>query len=86
MEILDEEGNLCPRADIIQFFEVQGSGTLKALCNGDPTDLTPFSASYMSTFNGKLIAIVQSTLEKGSITLNSKGSMLKGASLSIESK
>jgi len=86
VEILDEEGNLCPRADIIQFFNVQGPGTLKALCNGDPTDLTPFSAGYMSTFNGKLIAIVQSTMEKGSIILHSKGSMMKGASLTIESK
>lgn len=37
VEVLDKDGNLCPRADQLLFFKVNGAGTLKALCNGDPT-------------------------------------------------
>jgi beta-galactosidase len=85
VEILDKEGNLCPRANILQFFEVQGAGTLKAVCNGDPTDQTSFASNYMKTFNGKMVIIVQSTNEAGNITIKSNGSKLKEGIISVSS-
>lgn len=86
VEVLDKNGNLCPRANILQFFEVKGAGKLKAICNGDPTDQTSFASNYMKTFNGKMVIVVQSTKEAGSISVRSEGSKLKEASLNIVSK
>ena len=63
------DGNLCPRADNIIYFSTDGNVRLRALCNGDPTDLTPFSANYMRAFSGKLLAVVEADGDaKGSIS------------------
>ncbi len=86
VEVLDKDGNLCPRANILQFFEVQGAGKLKAICNGDPTDQTSFASNYMKTFNGKMVIVVQSTKEAGSISVRSEGSKLKEGIVNITSK
>ena len=83
VEVLDKDGNLCPRADQLLFFKVNGAGTLKALCNGDPTDQTSFASNYMRAFNGKMVAIVESTEEIGEISLSVSGGILKGKELKI---
>lgn len=61
VEVVDKEGNLCPRADNLLFFEVGGAVRLKAACNGDPTDQTSFSSSYMRAFNGKLMLVLEAS-------------------------
>ncbi len=86
VEVLDKDGNLCPRANILQFFEVKGAGKLKAICNGDPTDQTSFASNYMKTFNGKMVIVVQSTKEAGSISVRSEGSKLKEGIVNLTSK
>jgi len=86
VEILDKDNNVCPRADNLLFFDVQGKGTLKALCNGDPTDLTAFSSNYMRTFSGKLVAVIQAGLESGSIELTVSSKGLKQSEKIITSK
>ena len=69
MSVVDKDGNLCPRADNIIYFSTDGNVRLRALCNGDPTDLTPFSANYMRAFSGKLLAVVEADGDaKGSIS------------------
>lgn len=85
LEVLDREGNPCPRAAILQFFEVSGPGRLRALCNGDATDHTPFSSNYMKTFSGKLVAVVETTGEEGEITIRASGSKLRPAEAVLQS-
>lgn len=69
VSVVDKDGNLCPRADNIIYFSTDGNVRLRALCNGDPTDLTPFSANYMRAFSGKLLAVVEADGDaKGSIS------------------
>jgi beta-galactosidase len=77
IEIVDEDGNLCPRAANLLFFEVQGEGTLVALCNGDPTDQTSFASNYMNAFNGKLVATLKSEVNTGDIELRVFGGRLE---------
>jgi beta-galactosidase len=86
IEIVDKEGNLCPRADNLLFFEVEGAGKLKALCNGDPTDQTSFGSNYMRAFNGKIVATIESALEPGEIELKVTGGLLKSQSVNIQCK
>lgn len=76
VEVVDREGNLCPTADHLLFFDVEGAGRLKAVCNGDATDQTPFSSSYMKTFNGKLMLIVEAGDTPGEIRVNIYGGHL----------
>lgn len=79
VEVLDKDGNLCPRANSLLFFDVEGNGHIKAVCNGDPTEQTSFASSYMRVFNGKLVVIVASGNKKGKVKLKVYGGHLKPA-------
>lgn len=72
VSLLDKDGNECPLADDELTFEVSGAGTFKAACNGDATSLEPFTHPHMKLFSGKLVVIVQSSTQKGNITLKVK--------------
>jgi beta-galactosidase len=85
VEVTDKDGNLCPNAQRLLFFKTEGAGTLKALCNGDPTDLTSFASNYMKVFNGKLIAIVNSGKSTGEIKLTVSGERLSTKEIVIQS-
>lgn len=79
VEVLDKDGNLCPKADNLLFFDVEGDATLKAVCNGDPTDQTSFVSDYMRVFNGKLVVVLQSTTKAGKAKLKVYGGHLRPA-------
>lgn len=83
IEILDKNGNLCPRANNLLFFDVTGAGKLKAVCNGDATDQTSFVSKYMRTFNGKIVAVIESDTKVGEIVLKVSGGLLKPQELKI---
>lgn len=83
VEVLDKDGNVCPRANNLLFFDVKGAGKLKALCNGDPTDQTSFGSNYMRAFNGKMVAVIESNDNAGEIVLRVSGGLLKSQSVNI---
>lgn len=83
IEIKDKDGNLCPLADNLLFFDVDGTTELEAVCNGDPTEHTPFSSDYMRVFNGKLVVILRSKNIKGKSVLKVYGSRLKSAEVEL---
>lgn len=72
VRVTDADGNLCPREAAMIFVKVKG-GEVKALCNGDATDLTSFSSNYMKTFNGRMVIIVEPSTDPGTITLQASG-------------
>lgn len=84
VEILDKDGNLCPKADNLLFFDVEGEASLKAVCNGDPTDQTSFASDYIRTFNGKLVVVLQSSEKAGKAKLKVYGGHLRPAVQEIE--
>jgi beta-galactosidase len=83
IEILDKDGNLCPRANNLLFFQVEGDGKLKAVCNGDATDQTSFASNYMRAFNGKIVAVIEAGETSGEISLSVSGGKLLGKALKI---
>ncbi|MBL7813376.1 MAG: DUF4982 domain-containing protein [Saprospiraceae bacterium] len=83
VEILDKQGNLCPKAANFLFFDVAGAGRLKALCNGNPIDQTPFVSSYMSVFNGKMVAVIESGRTVGELNLTVSGGLLAPKKIKI---
>lgn len=83
IEILDKNGNLCPKANNLLFFEVKGAGKLKAVCNGDATDQMSFVSKYMRTFNGKMVVTIESETQAGDIVLKASGGFLIPQELKI---
>ena len=83
VEILDKDGNLCPRADNLVFFEVSGAGKLKAVCNGNAIDQTSFGSNYMRVFNGKMVGIVESSTTSGEVMMRVSGGKLLKDDLKI---
>ncbi len=82
--VVDKNGNECPTASNQLNFTVRGAGTYRAACNGDATSLEQFHLPTMKVFNGKLVILVQSTSETGSIQLDVTGAGLKKAQIQLE--
>ena len=86
VRIVDAEGNLCPMADNSVSFDVAGAGTFRAAANGDAACLVPFQSTTMPAFSGQLTAIVQSSRQKGTITLTAKAEGLHSSTIKIKTK
>lgn len=63
----DKQGNLVENATNRVFVNVTGAGRLVGLDNGDSTDYDQYKGTSRRLFSGKLMAIIASTLEPGSI-------------------
>lgn len=83
VSIRDKAGNLCPTANTLINFKVQGAGTFRAAANGDATNLDLFHIPYHHAFAGQLTAIVQSSCKSGNIQLKATAKGLKSATLEI---
>ena len=85
LQILDKDGNLCPRANTMVFVRVEGNGRLRALCNGDASDLAAFSSNYMRAYNGKLMIVADSPSgDSGNFRITASTAQLKSGSAVIE--
>lgn len=65
--------------------EVSGAGRLVGLDNGDSTDYDSYKGDNRRLFSGKLLAMVQSTLDAGDITIKATSEGLEAAELIITS-
>lgn len=86
VKVLDEEGNLTPRADNLINFEIVGAGRIAGVDNGLQTSAEPFQANYRKAFNGLCLAVIQSTEKAGRISLKATSEGLQEAAIDIESK
>ena len=69
VSLTDAEGTMISQADDQLTFEVTGTGSFEAVCNGDATSLEPFKKPTMKLFNGQLVVVVRSAKEPGILTL-----------------
>ncbi|RIY36974.1 beta-galactosidase [Capnocytophaga canis] len=86
IEAVDKDGNLCPNVNDLVTFKVSGAGTYRAAANGDATSTDQFHLPKMHLFNGKLVAIVQSSEKAGEITFEAKSKGLKTAVIKVKTK
>jgi len=84
--IKDKDGNICPLADNTIHFKVTGSGSLRAVGNGNAAGTESFASNNQKAFYGSCVALVQSANVAGKITIQASGDGLASASLLIESK
>jgi beta-galactosidase len=84
IEAVDENGDTVEDAANLIHAEVSGNGELMALDNGDQVDHEPYDSGKRSLFNGKLVAIVKSTTDEGTMTLHVKADGIEDQSITIE--
>ena len=79
VEILDKDGNLCPNADNLVQFSVDGKGFIAGVDNGSPISLERFKAGKRKAFYGKCLVVLQNNGKKGKIKLKAESEGLSHA-------
>ena len=80
VRIEDEDGNLCPFADDLVRFTVEGAGRREAVDNSNPATLEPFQADERKAFAGLALLIVRSAGgEPGPIRVTARSEGLESA-------
>ncbi len=87
VEALDEGGNLCPLADDMIHFELDGPAEIAGVGNGNPLSFEPFQADYRKLFYGKAMVILRTQKGKpGRITLRAMADGLTSAETSLRAR
>jgi beta-galactosidase len=86
VDILDKEGNLVPDADNLVNFELTGNAIIAGVDNGCQTSHEPFKANYRKAFNGKCLAVIQSSGRKDLIRLKATSVGLVDAEILIKTE
>ena len=83
VDLVDSEGNLCPRADNQVLFQLSGA-TIAGVDNGCQTSLERFKADNRHAFNGKCLVVIRADRLPGTVTLTAKSPDLKTVSLTLK--
>ena len=86
VELLDSAGNIVydPNEDRLISFDIEGPGKLAGLGNANPYGTESFQRPQRTTFRGRCVAVLKSTLRTGTITLTASSSGLTPDSVVIE--
>jgi beta-galactosidase len=85
VEVLDQNGNVHPRADNLVEFKVTGPARIIGTGNGNPQSADPYSGTQQHAFGGLCLAMVQSTGGPGEITITATSGTLKSTSFVVRS-
>ena len=83
---MDKEGRICPNADNLVKFKIEGDGVIAGVDNGNPVSHEYFKASERKAFHGLCLAVVQSKHKKGEIRLSAESEGLQAAEVFIKVK
>lgn len=86
VEILDAEGNLCPLADNLVNFEVEGNLFIAGVDNGSPTSMERFKDNKRKAFYGKCLVVLQNNGKTGTARLKAVSKGLKDATVDFVSE
>ena len=84
VEILDKDGNLCPNAENLVEFSIDGKGFIAGVDNGSPISLERFKDNKRKAFYGKCLVVLQNNGSKGKIKLKAVSEGLKDAQLTVK--
>ena len=86
VNVLDKDGNLVPNADNLVHFIVEGEGFIAGVDNGNQTNTESFKAPRRKAFNGKCLAIIQTTKTKGTVIITAEAEGLPPQTIQLTSK
>ncbi|MBN1408952.1 MAG: DUF4982 domain-containing protein [Calditrichaceae bacterium] len=81
VEIVDKEGRVCPNADNLVHFKIEGEGIIAGVDNGNPVSHEYFKASERKAFHGLCLVVIRSTQKVGKVKLIAVSSGLKESEL-----
>lgn len=82
--IVDEKGNIAPRANNRIYFSIEGPGEIIATDNGFQGDMQSFASKDRQAFNGLCLVIIRSKKgETGKIKVTASSDRLKDGSVKI---
>ena len=84
VEVRDRDGNLCPNADNLIHFNLQGEGKIVGVDNGSPISEESFKANFRKAFYGKCLVVVQSGVNRGTVALKATSEDLESNELLIK--
>ncbi len=85
VEAFDEKGTLCPLAENMVKFKVDGPAEIAGVGNGNPLSLEPFQASYRKLFSGKAMLILRTVEGKpGQVKVTAESDGLKSAEVTVQ--
>jgi len=86
VKILDVDGNICPNANNLVKFSIEGEGLLECVGNGDPTSIESYQASERSAFHGLCLLVVRSTQNPGKISVRASSDGIKDSIIEISTE
>lgn len=87
VKVVDEDGNLCPTAEVPLAIKTSGCKHIAVAGTGHPYDMKSFRSMTPTTFRGQALVILQPQEEKGKIDINVSSPKLSGSYIySIEVK
>jgi len=84
VEILDEAGNLCPHAENLVNFSVEGEAFIAGVDNGSQFSMENFKTPYRKAFYGKCLVVLQSKERESKIKLTATSEGLLPTSIYLE--
>lgn len=85
VEVVDQNGNLIPEAEIPCEATVKGAGKLLAFASANLKDEEPYPSVHSKTWKGRAMLVVRSSQKKGTVNVSIK-SKLPIATLSLKTK
>jgi beta-galactosidase len=87
VRVEDRNGNLCPLAENLVRFDVQGQGTLAAVDNGNAASVESFQAPERKAFGGLALLVVRSKRgQPGEIHVGASSEGLSGSVVTLSAR
>ena len=86
VKVVDNKGRVCPNADNLVKFKIEGEGIIAGVGNGNSVSHESFKGDSRRAFHGLCQAIVESKHERGAIRLFAESEGLQSAQVVIQAK
>jgi beta-galactosidase len=87
VEVIDDKGTLCPLADNLVGFRIEGPAEIAGVGNGNPLSLEPFQADYRKLFYGKAMLILRTNDgQHGRTRITAHSDGLASAEIAVQSR
>jgi beta-galactosidase len=84
VDVVDANGTIVPGADNLVKFQVEGSGAIVGVDNGDPISHDSFKVPQRKAFHGKCLVVVQSGEKAGIIKLTASAEGIPAVTVEIK--
>jgi len=84
VDIVDANGVIVPNADNLVKFQLEGSGSIVGVDNGDPVSHESFKEPQRKAFHGKCLVVIQSGIKPGFIRLTATTAGLPPVKIKIK--